>query len=154
MTLFVKCQGASIVAKYPNQISIFRKELASDAEHPYTKINNQALDLALRNLDGFKFKLWMYLYRYTQRDKEWDYSPQSVINMAGGSRKSWDTAFNELQNAGYLKPMGNKQFQFYEIPENELETIMSYELKDQEIVWIEPDVVQFKSGEKRRVITF
>ena len=105
--------------RYANQIAIRKKEIVKDADHPYTKISNEGLKKAMAELDGFKFRLWVYLCWHTQTDSFWDYSPQALINAAGGSRRSWDDAKKELQDLGYLQPVADgeqNEFEFYEIP--------------------------------------
>lgn len=98
------------MAKYANQKTISKEE-NDFKKHPYVKLNIEDIQEAMKNLSGFDFELYVYLYM-NQDDFTLDYSPGHLEKNYLGSRKTWQTARSHLVEKGYLVDDGSNRFTF------------------------------------------
>ena len=101
---------------YPNQFIItFPPQPKTDANHPYYKVNLDALQNAMNDLKkSGSLKLWMYLAIHS------DMSSFGLSKKAceewGLKKDAYYAAWEELEQKGYLKKIGNDRFDFTQIP--------------------------------------
>ena len=101
----------------PNQKIIKINKEPCDKEHLYTSINLHALQLAILDLRGEAFKLWLYLSK-NQNLYQFELSQKAVTDWTGISRATYYRAIEELTSKGYLvQNDGSSLYTFYELPQ-------------------------------------
>ena len=104
------------VTKYPNQFLItFAPEPKTDANHPYHKVNVDALQNAMNDLKKpGSLKLWLYLTMHSNIDA-FGLSKKACEEW-GLKKDAYYAAQEELEEKGYLKKLGKDKFEFTQIP--------------------------------------
>ena len=104
------------IATVPNQrVLTIHKEL-TDKDHKYSLNNLAALDEAAFNLQKkASFKLYMYLAK-NQDKYNFALSSSHFMAWAGVAKTAYDSAFEELEEKGYLVPKepGSTVYTFYD----------------------------------------
>ncbi len=85
----------------PNQKKIIIERLSDSVRNNYLKVSNENLNLAMYNLKPSAFMLWIY-FCDNQNGYQLDLYPIDFINKTGLSRSTYDRAFEELEEKGYL----------------------------------------------------
>lgn len=85
----------------PNQKKIIIERLSDSVRNNYLKVSNDNLNLAMYNLKPSAFMLWIY-FCDNQNGYQLDLYPIDFINKTGLSRSTYDRAFEELEEKGYL----------------------------------------------------
>lgn len=100
----------------PNQFKVVRKsDLPKDAEHPYGKVNLEAVQQAMHELCDYEFKLYLIL-SMNKVDYVWNLTPDYLVDNWGGCDASWRRAREGLLKKKYLVNKGNYMLEFYETP--------------------------------------
>jgi len=103
------------MAKYANQFTVVSGErLPRDGDHLYTRQSLEAIQLAMVNLKGETFKLWLYLSK-NKDGEEWGLSPKAC-EAWGIKKDSYYKARDTLIEKGYLVEIGKDKYRFDEIP--------------------------------------
>ena len=85
----------------PNQRIIYIQRMSADVRKDYFKIGNVQLDKAAADLSGNAFKLYIYLAD-NQNNYKLELSSKHFIQWSGTSDSTYDRAFKELKDKGYL----------------------------------------------------
>ena len=85
----------------PNQKTIFIVRSSENARKDFLKVSNINLESAMFNLKGNAFKLWCY-FADNANGYQLDLYPVKFCSMADVSRSTYDRAFDELEEKGYL----------------------------------------------------
>lgn len=85
----------------PNQKKIIIERHSDKTRENYLKISNESLNLAMYNLKPSAFMLWIY-FTDNSNGYKLDLYPVNFINKTGLSRSTYDRAFEELEEKGYL----------------------------------------------------
>lgn len=85
----------------PNQRIIYIQRMSADVRKDYFKIGNSQLDKAAADLSGNAFKLYIYLAD-NQNNYKLELSSKHFIQWSGTSDSTYDRAFKELKDKGYL----------------------------------------------------
>lgn len=85
----------------PNQRIIYIKRISADARKDYFKIGHTQLNKAAMDLSGNTFKLYIYLAD-NQDNYKLELSSKHFMQWSGISDSTYDRAFNELKEKGYL----------------------------------------------------
>lgn len=114
----VHMYNGHIVTPYPNQKVVFTEKALCDKEHPYTIINQTAMQKAIQVLAyGYKssapFALWCYLAKF-KPDTPIYMSHHFFTDFSGFSKKSYDGAVKALMENNYLKKAENHIWIFKE----------------------------------------
>ena len=109
---------------YANQLKVkVMPKAKRDKDHIYSMFNIDALQLAMNNLKGESFKLWVYLNK-NQDNYEFDLS-QAACAQWGLKKDAYQSAKKTLMKLGYLIE-GAESLEFYETPQlNNLENRQS-----------------------------
>ena len=101
---------------YPNQyIVTFAPEPKTDANNPYHKVNTDVLQNASNDLTKIgSVKLWMYLTAHSGM-KEFGLSRKACEEW-GIKKDSYYQGQKELEEKGYLKPLGPGKYEFTQFP--------------------------------------
>ena len=75
--------------------------MSADVRKDYFKIGNSQLDKAAADLSGNAFKLYIYLAD-NQNNYKLELSSKHFIQWSGTSDSTYDRAFKELKDKGYL----------------------------------------------------
>lgn len=106
----------------PNQKTITIKKEKSDGsndEQMYNKFNLYALQIAMKELSGEKFKMWCYLNKNAPDYYMYLSKVDAVNNWGIGSDSTYQRAIKELIEKGYLQETKQKdRYIFYELPNN------------------------------------
>ena len=104
------------IATVPNQRVLTIHKEPTDKDHKYSLNNLAALDEAAFNLQKkASFKLYMYLAK--NEDKyNFALSSSHFMAWAGVAKTAYDSAFEELEEKGYLVPKepGSTVYTFYD----------------------------------------
>ena len=102
----------------PNQKKIIIERSSDLVKKDYLKVSNENLNLAMYDLKPSAFMLWIY-FCDNQNGYHLDLYPVDFTNKTGLSRSTYDRAFEELENKGYLKKSKNKKnlYLFNEVSE-------------------------------------
>lgn len=102
----------------PNQKKIIIERSSDLVKKDYLKVSNENLNLAMYDLKPSAFMLWIY-FCDNQNGYQLDLYPVDFTNKTGLSRSTYDRAFEELENKGYLKKSKNKKnlYLFNEVSE-------------------------------------
>ena len=85
----------------PNQRIIYIKRVSADVRKEFFKIGHQQLTKAAADLNGNTFKLYIYLANNKDSYKL-ELSSKDFIQWSGTSDSTYDRAFQELKEKGYL----------------------------------------------------
>lgn len=85
----------------PNQRIIYIQRVSADVRKDYFKIGNTQLNKAAMDLSGNAFKLYIYLAD-NQDSYKLELSSKHFIMWSGTSDSTYDRAFKELKEKGYL----------------------------------------------------
>lgn len=131
----------------PNQKRIIIKRDSERAQSDFFKVSNQNLNEAVYNLDTKSFLLWLY-FADNQNGYIKDLYPVDFVSWSGLSKSSYDRAFKELEEKGYLikHKEKDKYYLFMEksnkaerpdevksVSQKELEDLLSDFLPDSEV---------------------
>ena len=85
----------------PNQKKIIIERSSENVRKDYLKVSNESLHIAMYNLTPSTFLLWIY---FTDNSKGYqlDLYPVDFLNLTNLSRSTYDRAFKELEEKGYL----------------------------------------------------
>lgn len=109
---------------YPNQRilrkSTFEKCNSECPENYYMKLNLNALESALHDLNNLSsIKLFLYFSK-NQETYTFAISSKHVMDYCNMSRDSYNRAFAELEEKGYLVKQGNKrEYEFIQCPDRQ-----------------------------------
>lgn len=99
---------ATSIKTVPNQRVLTIHKEPTDKEHKYTVNNLEAMGEAARRLQSKAgFKLYMYLAKNQPTEttkREWVLSSADFCNWSGAGIAAYRTAFEELEEEGYLIP--------------------------------------------------
>lgn len=85
----------------PNQRIIYIKRVSADVRKEFFKMGHQQLTKAAADLNGNTFKLYIYLADNKDSYKL-ELSSKDFIQWSGTSDSTYDRAFKELKEKGYL----------------------------------------------------
>ena len=104
---------------HPNQkvITIKRNipKNTKGTQRQYVVAYIDAIEAAGKNLNGVAFKLFCYLLS-NEHNYQSAFSPKDFTDKYGGSIKSAQSAFKELQDKGYIRMLKGNLYEFYEEP--------------------------------------
>lgn len=86
----------------PNQKKIIIERSSDTARKDFLKVSNENLNLAMYYLTAKAFILWIY-FCDNQNGYQLDLYPSDFMKKTGLSRSTYDRAFEELEEKGYLK---------------------------------------------------
>jgi hypothetical protein len=110
----------------PNQRIVTINKALCNEQNIYTKINIAALNQAAASLvSKGGFKLWIYLAKNQDKYKL-ELSSADFIKWSGLSRTSYQTAFDELLQQGYLREQGGNHYIFNELPQHQEEQAAAF----------------------------
>ena len=92
----------------PNQKKIFIQRVSEKAAKDYLKVSNNSLEVAMYNLKGNAFKLWIY-FADNKNGYAMDLYPVDFCTKAKVSDSTYRRAFEELENKGYLIKSSKQQ---------------------------------------------
>ena len=95
----------------PNQKRIFIQRSSERAQKDFLKVSNESLEIAMYNLKGNAFKLWIY-FADNKNGYAMDLYPVDFCTKAKVSDSTYRRAFEELENKGFLIK-SNKQKNLY-----------------------------------------
>lgn len=103
--------------KYANQQLVTQGILIpKDKDHPYCKLNIDALNGAIKDLSHAGLKLYMYLAK-NEPGYEFGLSPKALENEYGLSKSTYYRAKEELIAHGYLEELDERTLRFWEAPQ-------------------------------------
>jgi len=85
----------------PNQKKILIERISEKAMKDYLKVSNENLYIAMYNLKGNAFKLWIY-FTDNMNGYAMDLYPVDFCTKAKVSDSTYRRAFEELEKKGYL----------------------------------------------------
>ena len=85
----------------PNQKKILIERTSERVIKDFLKVSNQSLQLAMYNLKGNTFKLWIY-FADNKNGYTMDLYPVDFCSKAGVSDSTYRRSFEELEQKGYL----------------------------------------------------
>lgn len=145
------------MASVPNQKQIVSApRLKKDKDHLYAKLNLDALQQAMKDLNGSGLKLYLYFAK-NREDYNFDLS-QKACEEWGLSRSSYYRGVKELKEAGYLVEKGSTMT-YYELPQvhtynkEELPSVREAAIGEN-VRWLEDDVVELGDGKVYKVLPF
>ena len=92
----------------PNQRIIYIQRISADVRKDFFKLGHQQLNQAVGDLSGNAFKLYIYLADNKDNYKL-ELSSKHFIEWSGTSNSTYDRAFKELKEKGYLLQAPNKK---------------------------------------------
>ena len=101
----------------PNQRIIYVMRDSENARSNYFKIGHKQLDKAVNDLNGNTFKLYIYLANNKDNYKL-ELSSKHFILWSGTSDSTYDRAFKELKEKGYLIEIPDKKNQYFFVEES------------------------------------
>lgn len=106
--------------KYANQQLVVQgTQIARDREHPYCRLNIDALNGAINKLSHAALKLYLYLAK-NEPGYEFGLSPKALENAYGLSKSTYYRARDELISLGYLEELEDKTLRFWEVPQEKV----------------------------------
>ena len=104
----------------PNQKKIYIERSSDKAKKDYLKVSNQSLKFALYNLKPSAFKLWIY-FADNSNGYVFDLYPVDFCNKANLSKTTYQNAWKELEEYGYIKRSNKKKniYLFREISDSD-----------------------------------
>ena len=105
----------------PNQKKIMIERSSDRTNKDYLKVSNDSLDIAMYNLYGNAFKLWIY-FTDNKQGYSIDLYPVDFCTKAKVSDSTYRRAFEELEKKGYLikSPKQENLYLFKEVSQSEL----------------------------------
>ena len=85
----------------PNQKKILIERTSEKVMKDYLKVSNDSLEIAMYNLKGNAFKLWIY-FADNKNGYAMDLYPVDFCTKAKVSDSTYRRAFEELEKKGYL----------------------------------------------------
>lgn len=85
----------------PNQKKILIERTSDRATKDYLKVSNESLEIAMYNLKGNAFKLWIY-FADNKNGYAMDLYPVDFCTKAKVSDSTYRRAFEDLEKKGYL----------------------------------------------------
>lgn len=105
----------------PNQKVINVNKQPADKDNIYAVINIEAMEKAAQDLESKAgFKLWCYFAK-NQNGYQFALSSKAVENQMGIKIKAYNAAIAELIEKGYLVKSEGNNYDFYELPQSQLE---------------------------------
>lgn len=101
----------------PNQRVIYIMRDSENARSNYFKIGHKQLDKAVNDLNANTFKLYIYLANNKDNYKL-ELSSKHFILWSGTSDSTYDRAFKELKEKGYLIEIPDKKNQYFFVEES------------------------------------
>ena len=100
----------------PNQKKILIERTSEKAAKDYLKVSNDSLEIAMYNLKGNSFKLWIY-FADNKNGYAMDLYPVDFCTKAKVSDSTYRRAFEDLEDKGYLvkHPTKDNLYLFREI---------------------------------------
>ena len=95
----------------PNQKKILIQRSSDRVQRDFLKVSNESLEIAMYNLKGNAFKLWIY-FADNKNGYSMDLYPVDFCTKARVSDSTYRRAFEELENKGFLIK-SNKQKNLY-----------------------------------------
>lgn len=114
----------------PNQRVIYIKRESADVRKDYFKIGHEQLNKASMDLNGNTFKLYIYLAN-NKDSYRLELSSKDFIQWSGTSDSTYDRAFKELKEKGYLIQVPKKK-NFYVF----IEESATYEDRHKEDIFV------------------
>lgn len=116
------------MATYANQktITINREEVNLRGDKQYLAVYSENVAAASRVLSNTSFKLYIYLLSNQDGYKK-DFSSQHFATLYGVSYSSVSRAIAELERERFLVKSDNNKYEFYELPQKELEFAIAQE---------------------------
>lgn len=102
----------------PNQRIIYIQRISAEARRDFFKIGNQQLNYAAADLSGNAFKLYIYLADNKDNYKL-ELSSKHFITWSNTSDSTYDRAFKELKDKGYLIQAPEKKNVYLFVEESE-----------------------------------
>ena len=121
----------------PNQKKIIIERSSEKARKDFLKVSNESLHLAMYNLTPSTFLLWIY-FTDNAKGYQLDLYPVDFLNLTNLSRSTYDRAFKELEEKGYLIKSSKQKnlYLFKEISESDMivkiDEVVSLEKEDLE----------------------
>ena len=101
----------------PNQRIIYIMRNSEGARQNFFKIGHKQLDKAVSDLNANTFKLYVYLAN-NKDNYRLELSSKHFILWSGTSDSTYDRAFKELIEKGYLIEIPNKKRQYFFVEES------------------------------------
>ena len=101
----------------PNQRVIYIMRDSENARSNYFKIGHKQLDKAVNDLNANTFKLYIYLANNKDNYKL-ELSSKHFILWSGTSDSTYDRAFKELKEKGYLVEIPDKKNTYFFVEES------------------------------------
>ena len=101
----------------PNQRVIYIMRDSENARSNYFKIGHKQLDKAVNDLNANTFKLYIYLANNKDNYKL-ELSSKHFILWSGTSDSTYDRAFKELKEKGYLIEIPDKKNRYFFVEES------------------------------------
>lgn len=101
----------------PNQRVIYIMRDSENARSNYFKIGHKQLDKAVNDLNANTFKLYIYLANNKDNYKL-ELSSKHFILWSGTSDSTYDRAFKELKEKGYLLEIPDKKNRYFFVEES------------------------------------
>lgn len=101
----------------PNQRVIYIMRDSENARSNYFKIGHKQLDKAVNDLNANTFKLYIYLANNKDNYKL-ELSSKHFILWSGTSDSTYDRAFKELKEKGYLLEIPDKKNKYFFVEES------------------------------------
>ena len=122
----------------PNQKTIIIERSSENVKKDFLKVSNQNLYLSMYNLSASAFMLWIY-FTDNKNGYQFPLYPVDFTNKSRLSRSTYDRAFKELEEKGYLIKSKNKKnlYLFKEKSDKDIEeqdNIISLNENDLEII--------------------
>ena len=103
-------------------VATINKEVCNK-DNLYTTNNLEALQKAMADLSGAELKVWLYFAK-NQNGYKLAVSPADATTW-GIPKSSFHKAFTALKDKGYLVETSPNHFDFYEMPKEEQEIIVT-----------------------------
>lgn len=102
----------------PNQRIIYIQRISADVRKEFFKIGHQQLNKAVKDLNANTLKLYIYLADNKDSYKL-ELSSKDFIQWSGTSDSTYDRAFKELKEKGYLIKAADKKNIYLFVEESE-----------------------------------
>lgn len=103
----------------PNQRIIYIQRTSNDVKSNYLKVSNESMAKATKDIHKIgTYKLWLYLCSNRNGYKK-ELSSAHFINWSNTSQSTYDRAWKELIELGYIKQSDKNKNVFYFFEESE-----------------------------------
>lgn len=92
----------------PNQKTIIIERTSDKVRSDYFKVSNSNLRIAMYNLRPSTFMLWVY-FADNENGRQKELYPVDFMSKTGVSRSTYDRAFIELEEKGYLMKIKDRK---------------------------------------------